>query len=308
MGSLVTFALYTLGLLLSQPHASAPACPTPDELDQALRDVGEDPGQWARFRIDVDHEATPAVLTVAPRDADEAVVTRSLRVQGDCADLAATIAVILASLKTELPGFPSAVDLPAREPPMPLPDEPVVVERPAQVLKPDPRRPARLPLSLQGGWTVAAGQSSPTFQFAASAAPVPGRFLHFDFAVRYAARTEVSLGPGEASWDRWSIALAPVGTFDLGVADLRASLGPQLSRLGIHGRGYPEDRGATTVTWGVTAGAQLALGQGGWQPLLGLQTSYWPGTQRLSLSGAPQHHEVARWDVFASLGVFLPVK
>lgn len=289
-------------------HEAGP-CLTTRDLDAALLEAGEDPSQWQSFRINVHQQNDAVVIRIFGYGLDDPIAVKTLPYGGTCDDLAATIAVILAASKTELPGFASDLSLPAADtsPAKASPWQPEVVAV-AKAVHAEPASPMPTSLHVAGGVTAAGETTSGTIGAMVSLRPSAGAPIELDFGLRYNALAEMPLGAGVASWDRWTAMAAVAGVLAAGPGQIRIFAGPQLSLLGLRGRGYAENRNTSSFDAGAGLGTQFVLGRGTFRPCLGLQANRWFRRQDLSLQGANDRESVPRWDFFASVGLFFSIQ
>ncbi len=294
---------------VDQELQGATPCLTERDLDLALLQAGEDPSAWASFHIRVRQQNDSLVIGVFGPELETPVAEKSLTYDGTCDDLAATIAVILAASKTELPGFANEISLPAAPDPdaKPSPTRPEI-DVVAKAIASETPEPMPTSLHVAGGVTAAGATTSGTVAAMASLRPTLRAPIELDLGLRYNAVAQTPLGAGVASWDRWTAMAAVAGVFAAGPGQLRIFAGPQLSLLGVRGRGYAENRQASSYDAGAAAGTQFVLGRGSLRPCLGLQTNRWFRRQDLSLQGANDRESVPRWDFFASVGIFFSVQ
>lgn len=299
--------LVSLGV--DQESQRSMPCLTERDLDLALVEAGEEPSHWKSFHLKVRQLGDSIAIGVFGPGQEAPVIQKTFMHEGECDDLTATIAVILAASKTELPAFTNEISLPA-DPEVQAEVSPTQTEIDfvAKTVRSDPPKPMPTSLHVAGGVTVAGATTSGTIGAMVSLQPVLRTPIQLDFGLRYNALAQTSLGAGVASWERWSATAAVAGIFTAGPGQIRIFAGPQVSLLNVRGRGYVENRQASSYDAGAAVGTQVVLGRGSLRPSLGLQVNRWFRRQDLSLQGANDRESVPRWDFLASVGLFLSVR
>ncbi|MDX2020445.1 MAG: hypothetical protein SF187_09390 [Deltaproteobacteria bacterium] len=301
--------MFLVSLGVDQEAQRIMPCLTERALDLALVQAGEDPSHWKPFHLKVRQQNDSIVIGVFGPGIEAPLIEKTLIRDGECDDLAATIAAILAASRTELPGFANEISLPAgpnvEAEPSPRPTE---IDFVAKTVRYDPSKPMPASLHVAGGVTAAGATTSGTIGAMVSLRPTLRAPVELDFGLRYNALAQTPLGTGLASWERWTAMAVVAAMVKAGPGQIRIFAGPQVSLLGVRGRGYVENRQASSFDAGAAAGTQVVLGRGSLRPCLGLQVNRWFGRQDLSLRGANDRESVPRWDFFASVGLFFSVR
>lgn len=226
---------------------------------------------------------------------------RSLDDSDRCTELAMQVAVVIASLATDIhPAFP----VPGQEAPAPSPGASV----------PPPEAPASQPRPvLQSSFDVAAGLSlsySDGFALGGLLAGfwIPrGTGLGFRVSAGTETTRSASLGEGgQALWARWTATTEADWRYGRGrlMVDFHAGLAWTL--LHADGSGFPHNASDSSFSPGSLAGARLSWGLMTYTAVwLGLDATGW--FVRQSVTDAPERagQKVPRFSVLASLGVAL---
>jgi hypothetical protein len=299
----MTFAFLPITLLLTAlpVHVEAELCPSGREIETALASLlpaspNRAPPDLARvFR-------QGKLLRIELVDKNGALIgERSLDDSDRCAELAVQVAVVIASLATDVhPEF----SRPAPEVPPPLPAPPPA---PPPVYVPLPRPAPRASFDLAAGASLSfPGSVAVGGSFAAIWIP-----RTTGLGVRLSAGTEttrsIELGEGrQATWRRWTATSEGDWRYCRGALVLDVHAGLAWTLLHADGSGFPSNASDSSFAPGTYAGARLS-----WWPTthvatwLGLDGTYWLLRQLVTATVDTPGQQVPRFSAMASLGLAL---
>jgi hypothetical protein len=291
----------TLLLLAGPVEVEAELCPSRHDIETALSSLlpaSQDtrPPDVARvFR-------QGRLLRIELTDPNGVLIGgRSLTDSDHCTELAMQVAVVIASLATDVhPAF----HVPGQEAPAPSPR---ASESPSATPAPLPPPAVRSSFDLAAGVTLSYSDSF------ALGGLLAGIWIPraTGFGIRVSAGTEttrsVNLGePGQALWARWTATTEADWRYGRGRLTLDVHAGLAWTLLHADGSGFRNNASDNSFSPGTLAGARLSWGltthTAAW---LGLDVTGWIIRQSVTDAPARDGHLVPRYSVLASLGVAL---
>jgi hypothetical protein len=287
------------------PIAGDVTCPTPAEiarrLDEIVPPASSGAGNGGSVRVARDGGRFRLELL---RSDGRAADTREIDAGGSCGDLARAAAVVIATWQGDLD--------PDATPRVELPPAPVTAPRPAATAaiaaSPAPARETMRPSLTLGvgllasftGGTVAPGAEVRS-AFALGRSPLA---LAAALGATAARETDVGTLSDAARWTRAWLAVGPeVHSRGRTVLSARAeALGGLLLVSGV---GLPRTDSDTTFLAGVGARVGAARPVGNARAWLDAGAHYWPGRQRLLVTGVTDQGRLANLEVLVAAGIDL---
>jgi hypothetical protein len=269
-----------LGLALGLVRVEGPStCPTAEQVSHALEGLPGASRVAYTATLTLDGDA----LRIELADAEgRALRTRPFPASGDCDELAAAAAVIIAAWIGEL---------------RPMPAERVA-------LRPRPRPRAPSPLR----WEIGVG-----FVAGLDAAFAPGGILDVQLAPRSsrfggrlallgAAPRTIALGTGEARYARPMVQLGPNLRFRPWrmLLDLHAEA--SLAVLIVEGRGFTTSQRDVDFDLGLGGGVRAAIRIGPVAPFIGASALGWTREQKLQVTGMAAVASLPRYEISIAIG------
>ena len=234
---------------------------------------------------------------------------RRLRATAGCDDLAAAVAVVAATWASDPePTTPARVELPGSPVPPTARNEPasaVVDARSSSVAASPPRRSSTTNLRL-GAVASSAGEQWAAGLRVAGGIRVWGDRWALGAVVAGTLPHSVSVGdvPGAARWMRGYVGVGPELTLLSGPVDLKAHLQAVLGLLHVTGNGLAMPTSDTSFRLGTTAGLWSAWrGWHGLWPWLAADLVFWPGRERLLITGVAAEGTVPSLEGQVAAGV-----
>jgi hypothetical protein len=291
----------TLLLLAGPVQVEAELCPSRHDIESALSsllpaaqearppDVARVFRQGRLLRVEL---VDPKGVLIGGRSLDDS---------DRCTELAMQVAVVIASLATDVhPAF----HVPGQEAPSTSPD---ASDSPAATPAPHPQ-----PV-VPSSFDVAAGLSLSYSDSFALGGLLAGTWIPWatGFGFRVSAGTETtrsaSLGEGkQASWARWTATTEADWRLGHGRLMLDVHAGLAWTLLHADGSGFPNNASDNSLSPGTLAGARLSWGLTTHTAVwLGLDVTSWIVRQSVTDTPARDGQQVPRFSVLASLGVAL---
>jgi hypothetical protein len=300
-GMTVALLPITLLLLAGPVKVEAELCPSRHDIETALSSLL--PASQDARPPDVAHVFRQGrFLRIELLDPNGVLIGgRSLDDSDHCTELAMQVAVVIASLTTDVhPAFP----VPGQEAPSPSP-------RPSDSPSATPVSPS--PPVARSSFDVAAGVSLSYSDSFALGGLLAGIWIPraTGFGFRVSAGTETTRSTslsdgGQALWARWTATTEADWRHGRGrlVMDVHAGLAWTL--LHADGSGFPLNASDSSFSPGTLAGARLSWGltthTAAW---LGVDVTAWIVRQSVTDTPARAGQQVPRYSVLASLGVAL---
>ena len=274
-------ALALSALCLSAwPAAAAPVvtsdsdCPSVAEVNARLADLwsSDNPAPVAaRIRV------AGAQLVVELASENEPATTRILPADPECPTRAQAAALVIAAWLDTRTLDPLGLPVEVASPTARL-AEPQIAAPAGETLVASPRRfllgaGAFASLDAQGAGAILAGE--------AAWLRLVGRF-GLQAGLSLPLPREMALGPGKSRWWRPVLTLGLQVPLREGPWVVAMNAGPAMGLLLVAGAGFDQDHTDVTLSWGASAGLQLARRRGRagayWAELRGL---LWPGAQNI---------------------------
>jgi hypothetical protein len=239
------------------------------------------------------------------------IAERDLGATGSCQDLAAAVAVIIATWEAELnPQGAPGLELPAAGPPTPTPPpRPIGATKLATAAEPLPPLPGPRPsFALRIGLlaSVAGGNVAPGGKIEASMA-APGGRLGVSLGVAGATARSQSVGPapGAARWTRMALSAGPQYRFGDPSVMLDVHLDGLIAMLQVQGTGVAAGTSDISPQFGGGAGVRAARSWGNAAPWVGVDLLLWPMHEYLVISGLREQGEIPRLEIQVAFGLSL---
>ena len=274
---------------------SATACPSSEAITARLlpllpREPTQDsPADWAELKLSQGAPSVPPRLRLRLTSADGTLIgQREIPVSAHCDELAETVAVLLASWKSD----PQPGILPIEGPPV------IARSVPAST-------GATAGLELQFGVGAGAALLGGTAASGRLEMSVGSLLSHWQGRIGLAAQTarQTALAPGHVNW-RHSMATISLVWRTLNPTWLvSVDAGPALGFATLSGQGFDRDQQQNSLEFGLDAGLR-----GGWRwrrftLWADLRGEAWLQRQRARLTGGDGATALARWDLAATLGL-----
>lgn len=280
------------------------SCPEPADVGRRVANLvpaaAESPGERRSARIS--RTETHIHLTLrGPRG--EPIAERDVAGDGNCDDLAAAIAVVIAAWEADLdPRIPARVDLPAPAPrPMPPPTVAIAAGAPRA-----PRPPPSFDLGLGLLASFSGGQVTPGARIDGRVAPAGGR-LGLGVAVSGVTARSASVGDRAeaARWSRGAFGAGPDVRLVVGRTNVDLRVQVLAGLLYVEGVGLTTNTSGSTGQLGSGVGVHAGHPWGTATPWVGVDLQYWPGSDRLEIAGSADRGQLPRLELQLAAGLSL---
>jgi hypothetical protein len=291
-----------LGLLLATVDVGGEGtCTAPTDVQQRLADLlpatGAAPGDQHHARLIRSENGVHVDLL---GDGGQRLAARDLAASEGCSDLAAAIAVVIAAWEADLdPRVSTRVKLPrpeARSRPTTL-----VVQASAP-----PARPPSFDLGLALIASLTGGQVAPGARVRGWVAPTG---WHTGLGVTASAVTSRSEAVGEradaARWNRIAFGAGPETRLKLARTIMAVHAQALAALLRVEGVGLATTASDSTAQFGAGLGVHAGWPWGNATPWIGADLLFWPGHDRLAITGVTAQGELPRAELQLAVGLSL---
>jgi hypothetical protein len=230
----------------------------------------------------------------------ERMAERDLGVDASCDDLAAASAVIIATWEAELDPRLTTPRVSLRTPPR----QTTPVTTAVRATPPPPQSPPSFDLGLALMASLTGGEVAPGARVGAWIAPGGWRLGLGAAVSATTARSEpVGPGPAAARWTRYALGAGPEARFAIGRMMVGAHARALAALLRVEGVGLPTTASDSTAQFGTGAGVHVGRPWGNATPWIGADLLFWPGRDRLEISGLAARGELPRLELQLALGL-----
>jgi hypothetical protein len=278
------------------------ACPDPAEVGRRLVQItvaaDQSGGIAARARLSRGGDLLHVELL---NSAGERIGARDLDAGESCEDLASAVAIVVAAWEAELkPSVTSHVNLP-RAPSPAIPSATAAV-----TMQSSAASGPSFDLGLGLIASMTGGQLAPGARIGGWLAPRGG---HLGVGVALSAATSrsepVGAEAGAARWIRGALGVGPDVRADVGKTVLGAHAQVLAALLHVEGVGLPTTASDSSAQLGAGVGVQIGRPWGSATPWIGADVLYWPGHDRLEISGLAAAGELPHLEIQLALGLSL---
>jgi hypothetical protein len=287
--ALYALSIWSLALGQSLLVASPQDCPAAAVVDARVREIlGLSADDALAESATIAREGSSLRVTV--RGTDERVLgERLLQADGNCAELAGTVAVVVATWISDVhPEYVGSLPVePSPVLPEPTPPHPKDAGIDARQVPPAASPPRQLLFGVALGAQLSAASATPFGALGVRFVPRRSGFgLAAAAAVTGARR--VALSSGSLRYFRWPLTLGPVFRAPLAGAELDLHAGAALSWLRLEGVDFSPSATRNALAAGGFAAARVSFGSGAFVPFGELSGVLWQRSEAFVQRGPEQ--------------------